>query len=352
MKRHLLLLTIAALGVTLPAFATLTYTCDSNIEATQSGTCAALQGATVAGVYNGIFGNSIMSNVYIKYAPIGAYGESFFNVTPVPYSVYYAALLAKNPAAAATLTPADPLFTYGNTDQQIDITPALASALGITYGGANTAGVLSDGMTSCTIGITPNCYSGLIEISNGATYDYPASPADSVSGLDFYGIVEHETDETLGTISCIGTNGSSQPYDQCTPNNDPNAIVTDAAPGDLFRYASAGTRSFLNTANLSKAYFSNDGGVTLMAYYINSPNNGDYGDFDFALDGSVALVQDAAASYGTLDISTDGPGGTPGPEVALLNAVGFNTVPEPGSMGLLGAGIAVLTIAGIRRRRN
>jgi hypothetical protein len=349
MKRHLLLLTIAALGATLPAFATLTYTCDSNIDAMQSGTCAALQGSTVAGVYNGIFGNSITSNVYVKYAPIGAYGESFFNVTPVPYSIYYAALLAKNPAAAATLTPADPLFSYGNTDQQIDITPALASALGITYGGANTAGVLSDGMTSCTIGVTPNCYSGLIEISNESTYDYPASPAGPVSGLDFYAIVEHETDETLGTISCIGTNGSSQPYDQCTPNN--NTVVTDAAPGDLFRYASAGTRSFLNAANGSKAYFSNDGGVTLMAYYINSPNNGDYGDWDYFADGSVVLVQDAELSNGTVDISTDGPGSTPGPEVALLNAVGFD-VPEPGSMGLLGASLAVLTIAGIRRRRN
>jgi hypothetical protein len=346
MTRHLLFLTIAALGVTLPAFATLSYTCDSSIDATQAGTCAALQGSTVAGVYNGIFGSSITSNVLVTYAHFGAYGESFFSVTPVPYSVYYTALAAKNPAAASTLMATDPLFAYGNTDQQIDITPALASALGITYGGANAAGVLSDGVTACTIGVTPDCYNGVVAISNEYTYDYPASPAASVSGLDFYAIVEHETDETLGTISCIGTNGSLQPYDQCTP------VATDASPGDLFRYASAGTRSFLTSANGSNAYFSINGGITRMAYYNNSPNGADYGDWDYFLDASVVLVQDAAASNGTVDISTDGAGGTPGPEVALLNTVGFNAVPEPGTIGLLGASLAILTVAGMRRRRN
>jgi hypothetical protein len=353
MKRHLLFLTMAALGATLPAFASLTYTCDPNIDTTQAGTCAALQGSTVAGVYNGIFGNSITSSVYVKYAPIGGYGESFFNVTPVPYSVYYAALLIHDPAAASTLTAVDPLIAYGNTDQDVDITPALASALGIVFGGANTAGVLSDGITSCTIGVTAFCYSGVVEILSGQPFDYPLSPADSVNGLDFFSIVEHETDETLGTISCIGTNGSSQPYDQCTPNNNPNAIVTDAAPGDLFRYASAdGTRSFLNADSGSTAYFSNDGGVTLMTHYINSPNSGDYGDWDYFADGSVIFVQDAAASNGTYDISTDGPGGKPGPEVALLNAVGFTDVPEPRSIALLGASLAALIAAGMGRRRN
>src|SRR5260370_34090284 len=64
MKRHLLYVTIAAVSLPLPAFANLVYTCDATVDATHAGTCAALQGSTVAGVYNGIFGSSITSNVY------------------------------------------------------------------------------------------------------------------------------------------------------------------------------------------------------------------------------------------------------------------------------------------------
>lgn len=47
-------------------------------------------------------------------------------------------------------------------------------------------------------------------------------------------------------------------------------------------------------------------------------------------------------------ITTDGPGGTPGPEIAILNAVGYDLIaPEPGTMALLGIGLAVL----LARRR-
>ncbi len=327
---RLALLPFVLLLGTFPIFANLTYSCDPNIDATQAGTCDALKDSTVAGEYNSIF-NNINANIYITYSNIGAYGESLPVLTAVPYSVYYSALgLSTNdPTAYSSLIPTDPLTAYGNTDQSIDITPALASALGITYGGANTAGETPTG-ASCTLG-NPNCYSGVVEISSQYTYEYPLSPSDSVSGLDFFTVVEHETDENLGTISCIATDSNSQPTEGCS-NTGP-----DASPADLFRYQSAGVRSFLTTANGTPAYFSIDSGITDIADYNNSPNGGDYGDWLF--DPNNVKVQDAALSYGTHDITTDG-----GSEIAVLNAVGFNTAPEPSTYSMLGASLALLWV--------
>jgi len=50
----------------------------------------------------------------------------------------------------------------------------------------------------------------------------------------------------------------------------------------------------------------------------------------------------------TFDILSDGPGGTVGPEVSILNAVGFDlAAPEPGTLALFGLGLAGL---GLYRR--
>jgi hypothetical protein len=331
-------LSLVLLWAALPALASLTYTCDPSIG---TGTCAALQGSTVAGEYNSIFTN-INANIYITYANIGAYGESFPVNTAVPYSVYYAALgLSTNdPMAYSSLTVSDPLSAYGNTNGDIDISPALASALRITYGGANTAGETAVG-SPCTLG-SPNCYSGVVEVSTEYPFNFPTSPSDSQSGLDFFTIVEHETNENLGTISCIGTDISNESYDQCNPTG------TDASPADLFRYASSGVRSFLGSANGTPAYFSIDGGVTDIADYHNSPDDGDYGDWTDNL--NFIKVQDYELSDGTIDITTDG-----GAEIDALNAVGFNvnsSIPEPGTLELLGVGLAILATIRVSVRRG
>jgi hypothetical protein len=151
--------------------------------------------------------------------------------------------------------------------------------------------------------------------------------------------VEHETDEILGTISCIGAND----IDGCSTTGG-----TDASPADLFRY-SAGIRSFLansNTCSGSSAYFSIDSGNTDIADYNNCPTGGDYGDW---LSIYPYLVQDAEASPDAkLDISTDvGVNANHyfRPEVAVLDAVGFNlATPEPGTLGLLGASLGILVL--------
>jgi hypothetical protein len=112
---------------------------------------------------------------------------------------------------------------------------------------------------------------------------------------------------------------------------------------DNFRY-SGNTARTLTTVGGTQ-YFSANGGATDL--------NGNL--FDDALDGedwadfsnSCTFVQDGqGCPNGTaFDITTDGPGGTPGPEVGMLNAVGFNlqnATPEPGTLGLLGLSLIAL----------
>jgi hypothetical protein len=354
MKKCLGFLVIALLGGSVPAFGGLIYTCDPSIGAL---TCAALNGTSpdvynVAGIYDSIFSSSLTANIYITYGSAGV-GSSSTNFTPVPYTDYYNALAAHtdDPVALASLgLSGDPLGSQSNGD--VDISPALATALGITDNGANTAGLEADGMTNCALG-NSGCYNGVITIVSGGGFYFPSSPSDpppsgSPNLVDFYSVVEHETDEVLGTVSCIGTSGSA-PYDQCNPG------FTDASAADLFRYSGAGVRSFLGSADGTSAYFSTDGGVTDIADYNNSPDGEDYGDWLILY---PYLVQDVEASPdATLDISTDvGPNSNhyPQPEVAVLDAVGFDlasAVPEPATFGLLGVSLAAMGFLGIRRRR-
>jgi hypothetical protein len=346
-------LSMMFLGAVLPAFANLSFTCDPSIDTTQAGTCAALNGSTVAGVYNSIFNLSAVNiNIYITYVPTDTFGESSANFTPVPYAEYYSTLKAStdNPTAFATLPGTDPFDPNGN----VDISPSLASALGITENGANTAGLMSDGITSCTLGTT-GCYNGVVMVGEsnvtGIPWYYPLSPSDPTgTGIDFFYVVEHETDEVLGTVSCIGDQWDNTtmmivPINQCT--NTANG--TDASPADLFRYASPGVRSFLGSANGTPAYFSTDGGVTDIADYNNSPNGADYGDW--LIDGPKTRVQNYGPSESVnADITNDG-----GSEIDVLDAVGFNlnsATPEPGTLVLLGASLAILAAVRYLRRAS
>jgi hypothetical protein len=350
MNHRSILLSIAILGAGLPAFATVTYVCDTAsfsdpANAAPANLCNMLNGAQVSNVYGGIFSN-MNARIYIQFGPTGV-GQSETNITAVPYSTYYNALnaLSDDRQAVGTLTSGtSPLVPFGNTDDAIGLTAAVASALGITTNNADTAGMVADaasptGFDNCVLGPgNPTCYNGYITVAaGGSAFYYPTTVGDNQPFYDFFSIVEHETDEILGTLSCIGTLNAA-PFDQCNPG------TTDAAPADLFRYASANTRTFLTTANGTPAYFSINSGVTDIKDYSNTPNGADYGDWT-----GSGEVQDGEANPGYNDITIDG-----GSEIAVLNAVGFNltssAVPEPATLGLLGASLVALAF--LRQRHT
>lgn len=352
MKKQFAFLIVAA---SLPALANITYTCDSSSFATYApaGACAALNGSAVSNIYGSIFSNANAS-IYIAFGSTGV-GQSSANFTPVSYLDYYSALASHtdDPTALASLGGStDPLGSGSNNE--IDISAALATALGLTgaaNNNADTAGLHPDG-TNCILGVDTNCYNGVITIANVANaFYFPGLTSDTPPQIDFYYVVEHETDEILGTVSCIGGND----IDACNPANGNVSQGTDAAPADLFRYSAPGVRSFLATSNSCSglfAYFSIDSGKTDIADYNDCPSGGDYGDWQTIY---PYLVQDGEASVdATLDISTDvgvNSNHYPRPEVAVLDAVGFNlATPEPGTLGLTATALALLIL--VRRDRR
>jgi PEP-CTERM motif len=312
-------------AATVPLHASITYTCGTGIS---GGTCGTLN-TTIADLYNSTFSNANAS-IFIALGTTGL-GQNVQNIDSVPYSTFVSKLLAESTDAAAS---ANVPATEPDTTGDVILTAADANALGI----ADTAGVESDGATPCSLP-GAGCYNGVITITNSGSISLYYRIGTITSGqYDFFSVAEHETDEILGTVSCLGNTGPTT-IDRCPGNG--------IAAADVFRYTSPGTLAWTTS---SGAYFSIDKGSTAIATYNNSPNGGDYGDFVAQGTCPPDLVQDFEATPGcSPDITTDA--GTP--EIQLLNAVGFNlqeTTPEPATFSLIGAGLGILAFAAYRRR--
>ena len=262
---------------------TITYTCDPSVAAA---TCTYLN-TTIAGDYSSTFTNA-NANIYITYGTTGlGSSEQYFNF--VTYSQYVTALTSNANQSAIQVAALSALASYdagpygsGN----VEVTGALATALGFPAG---LTGIAVGG-SSCTLG-DPGCYNAIITITNDPSitlyYDNlgGAEPADA---YDFYGVVEHETDEVLGTSSCVSTQSGgvlTDPCDFAGGTGTPSAV-------DLYRYSAAGDlvldSSYLGlTSAPAGAYFSYNGGTTNGANGVaNTPkvyntlaNGDDYADF-------------------------------------------------------------------------
>jgi hypothetical protein len=347
-----------------PAFAgSINFTCDPSIDGDfRAGVCGYLNG-TIANLYNSTFANANAS-IYIQ-ATTGGLANSttgYFNL--VTYSAYQSALQSESTDAAKAFVPASEPGIFGTGDD-VSITSSLAEALGITNadhtGGFTTgiAGTTAAGAFCLTPG-SGGCYNGIINVNDpldlfsqtgGQGYTYRTlggSTTGSTSNYDFFSVVEHETDEILGTSSCIGLVGQ--------PLATQNDCLGNPSAVDMFRYSGSGARAY-SSLNPTNQYFSPDGGVTDTDgnLYNTSKAGEDWADFSQA----CTFVQDAEGcptgnpATSQFDITTDGPGQTAGPEVAILNAVGYDlastAAPEPGTVVLLGLGLVALGFATYRR---
>lgn len=357
---------VLAIASAVPAFAEgVSFTCDPTIAADfRAGVCTFLNGS-FASLYNNTFTNANAS-IYIEATNGGLADSTSGGFNFVTYSAYQSALQSESTDAAKAFVPASEPAIFGSSE--VDVTSALAAALGITnasHGGGSPsgiAGVTATGATCIGVG-SGGCYNGLIQVNDptdlfsqtgGQGYTYRTlggSTNGTTLNYDFFSIVEHETDEILGTASCIDIGGS--------PAATTNDCVGNASAIDLFRYSSAGVRAY-SSLTPTNQYFSPDGGVTdTNGNLYNTTKSGeDWADFSqgctFVQDAEGCPTNNPVTSQ--FDITTDGPGHTPGPEVAILNAVGYDLksastiAPEPGTMALLGLGLGALGFAAYRRR--
>jgi hypothetical protein len=143
---------------------------------------------------------------------------------------------------------------------------------------------------------------------------------------------EHEIDEVLGLGSDLGQS---------------NPFFNDPAPEDLFRYDSAGARSY-TTNPAARAFFSING-LPSLAQFDNQNDGGDWGDWQSnpLPPGVAPKVQDAFATAGAHP--------SLGVELRALDVIGYDlatvaAVPEPGTLVLLGS--SLLGLAVLRRRRR
>jgi PEP-CTERM motif len=341
---------------TIPARAGITYSCAANVDTAQAGTCAYLN-STVAGLYASAFSNA-NANIYIQMGSTGL-GESttgFYNT--LSYSTYLTDLTTNSVASGDPIQVAavSALNTYDTTAYGTDsvvITSALGEALGVQD--ADLVGTTAGG-SPCTIG-TGGCYNGIITVTSNTSILYWNQEVGSQtsSEYDFYSVVEHETDEVLGTASCMSTtSGTGLLTDPC--DGDTGDTGTPSAV-DLFRYNSSGhlalNGSYIGLSSApAGAYFSYNGGSTNGVpggpVYNTVANGNDYADYVAGpCPGGPYYVQDGTGCPGSHPmINTDGGG-----EINILNAVGFeDATPEPGAMVLMGGGFAILL--GVREYRR
>jgi hypothetical protein len=321
------------------------YTCASNVP---TSTCNYLN-TTVAGYYNNIFTNA-NANIYIQFGTTGlGASDGFINL--VHYTPYVTALTNKAVKSSNQASALSAINTYATpaygTQNIMGISVSLGTALGFT----GLIGINAAETASCTP-YTSGCYNEVITVANAASqasggfslYYDDQGGTEAANQYDFYAVVQHETDEVLGTSSCISTQNSSGLSDECDgPVTGSNGIPSTV---DLLRYSSPGKLALDTTPSTTPGqYYSFDGGVDygvggdgkLPKVYNTLDNGDDFADYISSSPdcGTNQAVQDAEGCPGEdagLTILNDGQS-----ELTILNTDGFDipeaaiSSPTPGS---------------------
>jgi len=193
----------------------------------------------------------------------------------------------------------------------------------------------SDSIVGTSANLKALGYSGFtaadarMEFNTDFAFDYDPSDGISTDKMDFVGVATHEIGHALGFISMVDYNAYY--------NDDvlPPSIL------DLYRHAETyGPGQIDISFDGRDAYFSHDDGLTEI----------DLSDGKYGLDGRQAShwadglglgIMDPTAAYGELLSMTNN-------DLLALDVIGWNVIPEPGTMILLSTGLLAFAV---RRRR-
>jgi hypothetical protein len=280
----------SALGLTITPTFDSTITSDPNASAIQATINQAIA------FYQATFSDPI--TVTIKFQKLTSnteIGHSDWWWYNVPYSTFRGRLADDSTSADDSLALAHLPNISSNPvtgTSGIDVKTATIKALGIV---GNYPSQLSGG------------FDGIISLNIAKTFP-PKAQSGNYSLLM---TTEHEINEILGLASNLPSPGFNAPY-----------------PEDLYRYDSAGNRSFTTTGD--NAYFSIDGASFLARFNQNS--SGDYGDW-WCAGVHTPQVQDAFLTTGVTP--------APGVDLIALDVIGYNltSVPEPAMLAATCLGI-------------
>lgn len=225
----------------------------------------------------------------------GALGESLTYLQKFSYASIRTALTNAGAPGSDYLPSSDP---YG----PVWLATADAKALGLDT--ANGGGL-----------------DGYVGFSAGAPFTFDATGSIAPGTYDFLAVAEHEISEVLGRFGLMGT----------TVDNQPGWAVQD-----LYRYTSPGVRAGNGSQS---SYFSVDGGQTNLKPF-NNVSGGDIGDW-------ASGTNDAfnAFSYsGVVDSFSP-------TDFTMMQALGYQTIPEPGTLPIMLTGLGVLGWFQRRRRK-
>jgi len=213
----------------------------------------------------------------------------------------------------------------------------IAATSGLFRVGLNAAGVTPCFNASGTFfGSCNQAYDGIITLSSSQPIQY-TRPIPAFNGtnttFDAVAIIEHEMDEILGGGGAGSTLNSIASFGL---NNARSSLTFDDGPLDLYRYSAAHVPSFTTSAAAS-SYFSIDGGVTRIIGF-NQNSTGDFGDFGpnalcpgGGTGGPSNVVQDAFTCRNQMANES-----TTSPEFQMMTSIGWDPVPEPSTLALLG----------------
>ncbi|MDQ1469731.1 MAG: hypothetical protein QOJ99_1211 [Bryobacterales bacterium] len=303
--------------------------------------------------WSSIFTDNVTINVTIGFVSLAptVLGSTSLTMGTVLDSSFKAALgmdakSADDATAVAHLQPSGSNeFIINHTNECNNCTSVYLSN-GSKYDNLHETVSLAEARALGLYSSTNSVSDGSISFNSDFAFDFDPSNGITAGSYDFVGVATHEIGHLLGffstvddydicgsTLNCI----TSRPNSAISENEDAPSVL------DLFRYSTGSAFGTVmdQSADTRAKYFSIDGGLTMGPLFATGKNFGDGRQASHWKDNLGLGILDPTAAQGELlGISQN--------DIRALDVIGWDVVPEPGSVGLLAAGLAMLAF---RRRR-